>query len=101
MSHEINRTVNAPEWPSLDGDSIFMDDNSYLTPCWRHWVNRQKASGLKSVTWNELTGLWTAAFGGTEVPAPSSTSLAEIDRLLHKRAGRATADSKLAWRTKD
>jgi hypothetical protein len=101
MSHEINGNVNAPEWPSLDGDSIFMDDNSYLTPCWRHWMNRQKVSGVKSVTWDELSGLWTAAFGATEAPAPKSTSVAEIEQLLHKSSRRATSDSALSWRTKD
>ncbi len=97
MSHQINGNFCTPEWPSLDGDSILMQDPSYLTPCWRHWVNRQKVSGLKAVTWSELTDLWTAAFGATEVRAPTSTSVAEIEKILHGSTRRRTAGRTAAW----
>lgn len=91
MSHQVNPNFIIPEWPTLDGDSILMDDTSYLTPCWRHWINRQKVSGVKAVTWSELTDLWTAAFGATEVRAPTSTSVAEIERILHNAESRQRA----------
>lgn len=90
MSNEIKGNFTAPEWPSYDGESIFMEDPSFHTPCWRHWLNRQKASGVRDMTWDELHGLWTEAFGAAEMRAPKNTSLAEIERLLHKPA-RSTA----------
>lgn len=84
MSYEIKGNINSPEWPSYDGESIFMQDPSFQTPCWRHWVNRQKVSGMKDMSWDELHGRWAAAFGAAEMRAPSNTSLAEIERILHK-----------------
>lgn len=94
MSHQVNQHFVVPEWPSLDGDSIVMEDTSYLTPCWRHWINRQKVSGLKAVTWSELTDLWTAAFGATEVRAPTSTSVTEIEEILHESESQPRAASR-------
>ncbi len=86
MSHKIkgNYTPITPEWPGIDGESIFMEDASFHTPCWRHWLNRQKVSGVKELSWDELHDLWTDAFGAVEMRAPKNTSLAEIERILHK-----------------
>ena len=90
MSHEIKGNFISPEWPSYDGESIFMQDPSFQTPCWRYWVNRQKTSGVKDISWDELHELWTEAFGAVETRAPSNTSVAEIERILHKPARRPT-----------
>ena len=90
MSHEIKGNFISPEWPSYDGESIFMQDPSFQTPCWRYWVNRQKTSGVKDISWDELHELWTDAFGAVETRAPSNTSVAEIERILHKPARRPT-----------
>ena len=90
MSHEIKGNFISPEWPSYDGESIFMQDPSFQTPCWRYWVNRQKTSGVKEISWDELHELWTEAFGAVETRAPSNTSVAEIERILHKPARRPT-----------
>ena len=84
MSHEIKGNITLPEWPNYDGESICMQDASYHTPCWRHWLNRQKVSGMPDLTWDELHGLWTETFGAVETAAPKSTSVAEIERLLQK-----------------
>ena len=86
MNHDIKGNIANFEWPTDGGESIFMQDPSFHTPCWRHWVNRQKASGVKDVTWDELHDLWTSAFGGAEARAPSNTRVAEIERILHKPA---------------
>ncbi|MDO5692893.1 MAG: hypothetical protein Q4G70_10495 [Pseudomonadota bacterium] len=93
MSHDIKGNFTAPEWPSYDGESIFMQDPSCHTPCWRHWLNRQKVSGVSDMTWDELHGLWTETFGAAEMRAPSNTSVAEIERLLQKPARRPASRS--------
>lgn len=84
MHHEIKGKFFTPEWPDYDGESIFMQDPSCHTPCWRHWLNRQKVGGMRDMAWDELHERWTEAFGAAEMRAPSNTSLAEIERLLHK-----------------
>ena len=88
MTYDFKGNITTPEWPSYDGESILMQDASYHTPCWRHWLNRQKVSGMKDLRWDELHDLWADAFGAPEMPAPKNTSLAEIERLLHKPARR-------------
>ena len=90
MSSEIKGNFTSPEWPNYDGESICMQDSSVHTPCWRHWLNRQKAAGMADMTWGELHGLWTDAFGAVEMAAPKNTSVAEIERLLRKPARRPT-----------
>ena len=86
MHNEIKGNIANFEWPTESGESIFMQDTSFHTPAWRHWVNRQKTSGVRDVTWDELHELWTSAFGGAEASAPSNTRVAEIERILHKPA---------------
>jgi hypothetical protein len=91
MNHDIKGNLTPPEWPNYDGESIFMQDASFHTPCWRHWLNRQKVTGLQDMTWDELHERWADAFGAAEIPAPKNTSVAEIERLLHKPTRRRPA----------
>lgn len=84
MTYETKGNISSLEWGNYDGDSILMQDPSYHTPCWRHWVNRSRASGMRQMTWDELHDRWTDAFGAVESRAPKNTSLAEIERILHR-----------------
>ena len=86
MTYATKGNISTPEWASYDGDSILMQDSSYHTPCWRHWVNRQRTSGMRNMTWDELHDRWTEAFGAVEMRAPRNTSVAEIERILHRPA---------------
>ncbi len=84
MTYDIKGNISTREWACHQGDSILMQDSSYHTPCWRHWVNRQRAAGMKEMTWDELNDRWTQAFGAVETRAPRNTSVADIERILHR-----------------
>ncbi|QTD44077.1 hypothetical protein [Ottowia testudinis] len=86
MTYETKGNISTLDWADFDSDSILMQDSSYHTPCWRHWVNRQRASGMRDMTWDELHERWRHAFGAVESRAPKNTSLAEIERILHRSA---------------